>query len=171
MRIIDSPAVTAIHRGHYISRDDRGAVSAKVRDQLLEACAAAACVHGLGVLKAPEPIHAWFPGTHDWYPDWGSIRYAKIGRALRGRIRQGGLHVAVELKPWSPDFLHGLKLAGAVRRESFRDDRRYQVWIPTHPALAADLQEAANLPIRVRIYPSTPEHLPPEQMPRAMASS
>jgi hypothetical protein len=54
------------------------------------------------------------------------------------RIEQGGLEIIRELGLWRPEFLHGLKLAGALHKDS---GRGWAIWSKRHKDLLRDFEE------------------------------
>jgi hypothetical protein len=155
MKILNQPTVEKLWRRRYWSREEQRALAAKARDELLTACAEAWCLVGPQVGMDTALMRPWYPSLF-YYPTRGEIDYAGGVKTVRERIRQGGLTVSSDLRPWSPDFLFGLKLSKAIRQESFRGDGRWQIWTTAHRELVEDLAQADNLPKRLKTYSSSP---------------
>jgi hypothetical protein len=155
VNIVNQPAVERLWGRRYWSREEQRALAAKARDELLTACAEAWCIVGPHVSGDTALMRPWYPSFFD-YPTRGTIDYAGGVKAIRERIRQGGLSISEKLRPWTPSFLRGLTLSGAIRRESFRGGGRWQIWSPAHRELVEDLEQAGNLPKRLKTYPATP---------------
>lgn len=155
MNIVHHPTIEKLWGRRYWSREEQRALATKAREELLASCAEAWCIRGPQVHKDTELMRPWYPSLL-YYPTRGEVDYAGGRKAVIQRIRQSGLTVSGDLRPWTTDFLLGLRLSGAIRRESFRGDGRYQIWLPAHGALVEDMEEATNLPRQLKVYPSTP---------------
>ena len=65
-------------------------------------------------------------------------------RAVLSRVARGGLGVEEHMRVWTPGFLCGVQMSGALRREG----NAWSVWARTHRELLSDM-EAMPLPHRL----------------------
>lgn len=75
-------------------------------------------------------------------PTKGQIRHRGGIQAVMDQIRRGDLGIEEQLRPWTGGFWRGLIMSGAVRPQSGRTSRRYQIWASSHVELIRDLEEA-----------------------------
>jgi len=65
-------------------------------------------------------------------------------RAVLSRVARGGLGIDDRLGVWTPGFLCGLRMSGAIRQEG----KAWSIWVRTHQELLSDM-EAMPMPHRL----------------------
>ena len=135
----------------------REALTQKAYEERIEACAQAHCIVSDRAHLETELLHPWFPSIPCGFPSEHEIRNAGGVRAIRERIAKGNLGLdANDWGLWSPDFLHGLRMAGAIKPESQWQIHRWQIWIPNHRELLEDLG-SVKFPHTLVTYSGTPK--------------
>lgn len=135
----------------------REALTKKAYEEWIEASAQAHCIVSDKAHLETELLHPWFPSIPSGFPSEHEIRNAGGVRAIRERIAKGDLGLdASDFGVWTPDFLHGLRMAGAIKPESQWQIHRWQIWIPNHRELLEDLG-SAKFPHTLVTYKGTPK--------------
>lgn len=142
----------------FLSRPgEREALTKKAYGEWIEASAQAHCLVSDRAHRETELLHPWFPSIPSGFPSEHEIRNAGGVRAIRERISKGNLGLdASDFGVWTPDFLHGLRMSGAIRLESQWQIHRWQIWIPNHRELLEDLG-SVKFPHTLVTYKGTPK--------------
>lgn len=127
----------------------------QMHEERIDACAQAWCLVGSDAHRNTDKLRPWFPNRH-WPPSIYEVQNSGGVRAIKERIRQGGLCITDELRPWTGSFMRGLKLSGAIKPESQDNDRRWQIWAPAHEELVNDIKSATQFSKRLESYSGTP---------------
>ncbi len=113
------------------------------REPVLLATARAVCVMGTDVIKRDlSPFPFWTPLSRDMPPTYGEVRWRGGVRAVRERVKRGGLGIEDRIRPWTGSFWRGLVISGALRVQATASWGRYQIWEATHSALVRDIEGA-----------------------------
>lgn len=135
----------------------REALTKMAYEEWIEASAQAHCIVSDRAHLETELLHPWFPSIPSGFPSEHEIRNAGGVRAIRDRISKGNLGLDVsDFGVWTPDFLYGLRMAGAIKPESQWQVHRWQIWAPNHRELLEDLG-SAKFPHRLVTYKGTPK--------------
>lgn len=153
MKVFDKPAILDLVKAWHPSKEEQKMLMDRVRSERIHACAEAWCLVGCDVHRDTEKLKPWFPNV--WPPSKYEIQNAGGVTAIKDRIRQGGLSVSEELRPWTGGFFAGLRMSGAIKPESQIYDGRWQVW-KAHRELVNDLLES-NIVKKFRNYLRTPD--------------
>jgi hypothetical protein len=110
------------------------------REQIILAIAKGYCLLDSKAHLHPEFVYPFIPEDlrHEVGPTPCQMQYVGAPKTAIARLRQGDLGIEDKLRPWTPEFFHGLRLAGAL---SEKEPGRYRVDVKCHPELAVDISE------------------------------
>ncbi len=108
------------------------------RAEIITACAMAFVLKTDKAHLFQGVLREFLPADRILLPSHRQIQLRGGVSGIYQRIREGGLGMRDRLGVWNPDFWHGLRLSGALRRGA---GRSWDIWARTHQELIRDLEE------------------------------